>query len=225
MKIGERPLRLLLLSPLLLVACTPSDDGAANRSVDIGAAADAARNAVANHASADDTDGNTPAVLPSPIAVPEPSPSPVAPLEPGTPGGLPKDGPVSEEKFTPDSAQGAADVVQTYFALIEQGKYARAHALWDDDGKASGMDATAFAHSFRKYREYHAQVGAPGDIDAGAGQRYVTVPIQLYGRLEQGGSPFHARGEVTLHRVGDVDGATAEQKKWHIRGISAKPVP
>ena len=30
---------------------------------------------------------------------------------------------VSEEPFTPESAQGAANVVQTYFALIESGDY------------------------------------------------------------------------------------------------------
>jgi hypothetical protein len=132
---------------------------------------------------------------------------------------------VSESPFTPDSAQGAANVVQTYFALLEEGKYRQAHTLWDDGGKASGMNEAAFAASFGKYSEYHAQIGAPGEIDAGAGQRYVTVPVQLYGRLKAGAAPFHARGEVTLHRVGDIDGATAQQKTWHIRTISAKPQP
>lgn len=221
--VGTGALRFLLLAPLLLSGCAPSHDRATNQGVDINAAAEAARNDVANHASVDtgNADGNTPAVLPSPIA----SLVPVAPLEPGTPGGLPKDGPVAEGKFTPDSAQGAANVVQTYFALIEEGKYRQARALWDDGGKASGMDEAAFAASFGKYSEYHAQIGAPGDIDAGAGQRYVTVPIQLYGRLRAGAKPFHARGDVTLHRVGDVDGATTAQKTWHIRTISVKPAP
>jgi hypothetical protein len=216
-------LRLFLLAPLLLAGCTPSRDRGSNQGIDINAAAEAGRNDVAQHAAADPGDGNTPAILPTPIA--SPAPPPVEPHEPGTPGGPPKDGPVAEGKFAPDSAQGAANVVQTYFALIEEGKYARAHALWDDGGKASGMDEAAFAASFGKYSEYHAQIGAPGEIDAGAGQRYVTVPIQLYGRLKAGAKPFHTRGDVTLHRVGDVDGATAEQKAWHIRGISAKPIP
>jgi len=219
---GEFWVRLLLfLLPLSLAGCAPSSDPASNRMVDINAAAEAGRSDVANYASADTGDGNTPAILPTPIA----SPAPVEPREPGTPGGLPKDGPVAEGKFTPDSAQGAANVVQTYFALIEQRKYAQARALWDDGGKASGMDEAAFAASFGKYGEYHAQIGAPGEIDAGAGQRYVTVPVRLYGRLKAGAAPFHARGEVTLHRVGDIDGATPEQKAWHIRAISAKPQP
>jgi hypothetical protein len=214
-------LRYLVVLPLLLAGCAPSVDRASNNAVDINAAAEAARNDVAYHASAESGDGNTPAILPTPIA----SPAPVDPEEPGTPGGLADDGPVSEGKFTPDSAQGAANVVQTYFALIEEGKYRKAWALWDDGGKASGMDAAAFAASFARYSEYHAQIGAPGEVDAGAGQRYVTVPVQLYGRLKAGAAPFHARGDVTLHRVGDIDGASAAQKTWHIRTISAKPRP
>jgi hypothetical protein len=214
-------LRIFLVLSLLLAGCAPSGDPASNHAVDINAAAEAGRNDVANHASADTAEGNMAAIPPSPVV----TPPPVEPREPGTPGGLPKGGVVSEAPFTPDSAQGAANVVQTYFALIEEGKYRRARALWDDGGKASGMDETAFAASFARYSEYHAQIGAPGEIDAGAGQRYVTVPIQLYGRLKAGATPFHARGEVTLHRAGDIDGATAEQKAWHIRTISAKPRP
>jgi len=221
MQIGELVLRLLIALPLLLAGCGPSGDRTSQGTIDINAAAEARRNDVANHAAIATGDDNTPAILPTPIA----SPAPVEPREPGTPGGLPKDGVVAEAPFTPDSAQGAANVVQTYFALIEQGKYHRARALWDDGGKASGMDDAAFAASFGKYSEYHAQIGAPGEVDAGAGQRYVTVPVQLYGRLKAGAAPFHARGEVTLHRVGDIDGATAEQKTWHIRTISAKPAP
>ncbi len=214
-------MRLLVVLPLLLAGCAPSGDHTANDAVDINAAAEAGRNDVAHHASADSGGGNAPAISPVPTA----SPGPVEPAEPGTPGGLPKSGVVSEAPFTPDSAQGAANVVQTYFALLEEGKYRQARALWDDGGKASGMDEAAFAASFAGYSEYHAQIGAPGEIDAGAGQRHVTVPVQLYGRLKANAAPFHARGDVVLHRVGDIDGATAEQKAWHIRSILAKPRP
>lgn len=131
---------------------------------------------------------------------------------------------VSEAPFTPDSPQGAANVVQTYFALIEAGKYRQAWHLWRDDGQASGMSAAAFAQSFAKYTQYHATVGAPGRIDAGAGQRYVTVPVKTYGTLKTG-KPFAMDGSVTLHRTGDIDGATAEQKSWHISASDLKPRP
>ncbi len=220
--IGTVGLRFLLALPLLFAAaCTPSRDPMANRSTNIDAAAEAGRSDVANYAAATNPDGNTPAILPTPIA----SPAPVAPPEPGAPGGLPKGGVVSEDKATPDSAQAAANVVQAYYALLEAGKYHDARLLWEDDGHASGTSEAAFAASFARYGEYHAQIGAPGAIDAGAGQRYVSVPVRIDARLKTDAAPYHAGGDVTLHRVGDVDGATAEQKAWHIRGIALKPQP
>jgi membrane-bound inhibitor of C-type lysozyme len=162
----------------------------------------------------------------TPVAKAEPAPAmtpaPLNPPAPGEPGGLDNDTtPVSEAPFTEDSAQGAANVVQTYYALLEAGKYGQAYRLWEPG--AAGMNARAFAASFARYSEYHANIGAPGRIDAGAGQRYVTVPVQVYGRLKDGARPFNMRGSVTLHRTGDVDGATAEQRRWRIRSTDIKP--
>lgn len=159
-----------------------------------------------------------------PSAPPVGTPGPLNPPAPGEPGGLDDDRtPVSEAPFTEDSAQGAANVVQTYYALLEAGKYGQAYRLWEPG--AAGMEAKAFAASFARYSEYHANIGAPGRIDAGAGQRYVTVPVQVYGRLKQGARPFNLRGSVTLHRAGDIDGATAEQRHWRIRSADIKPAP
>jgi hypothetical protein len=160
----------------------------------------------------------------SPRPATKAAPAPLEPPAPGEPGGLPNDAtPVSEAPFAADSAQGAANVVQTYYALLEARKYDHAYRLWAPG--AAGMDAAAFAASFGKYAEYHANIGAPGPIDAGAGQRYVTVPVQVYGRLKQGGREFSMLGSVTLHRVGDVDGATAEQRRWRIRSTDIKSRP
>lgn len=149
---------------------------------------------------------------------------PVSPPDPGTPGGLPDDRtPVSEAPFTPQSAQGAADVVQTYYALIGEGKYAQAWALWDDGGQASGQaSAAAFAKSFDPYAQYGAQIGAPGDPEGAAGSSYVTVPVVIYGRLKTG-AELHEKGEATLRRVNEVPGSTAEQRRWHISRIETKP--
>ena len=154
-----------------------------------------------------------------------PSPEPLRPAEPGQPGGLPDDKtPISEAPFAADSPQGAANVVQTYYALIGEGKYAEAWKLWGDAGKASGQSADAFAASFAKYSEYHANIGAPGREDAGAGQRYVTVPVQAYARLKDGKAAYWI-GSAVLHRTADIDGAPAEDKAWRIKSIDLKPAP
>ena len=151
------------------------------------------------------TAGSTPKAT-TPASKPSPTPTPAS---------------VAEAPFSEDSAQGAANVVQSYYALIEAGKYGQAYALWKPG--ATGMSRAAFAASFAGYRDYHAEIGAPSAIEGAAGSRYVTVPVRAYGTLKAGG-PFTLRGTVTLSRA-VVDGATAEQRRWRISGSDLKPRP
>jgi len=168
------------------------------------------------------------APAPPEASPPAPAPAPPPPYQPpapGEPGGLPDDRtPISEAPFTAESAQGAANVVQTYYALVESGKYDEAYRLWSDGGRASGTDAAGFADRYRAYREFHANIGSPGPIEGAAGSLYVEVLVQEYGRLASG-EPFNRLGPVTLRRVNDVPGSTPEQRRWHIAMIGTKPAP
>ena len=151
-------------------------------------------------------------------AVPPSAPA-AQPIAPGQPGGLPDDRtPVSETPFTAGSAQGAANVVQTYYAFIESGRYADAWRLWGNPGEAAAATADAFAKRFAGFREYHAQVGAPERIEGAAGSRYVTIPVQAYGVLADG-TAFNSLGKVKLRRSNNVPGASAEQRQWRIIGV------
>lgn len=171
------------------------------------------------------------ASLPTPPAAPA-ADKPAIPLAPttyleppapGQPGGLPDDRrPISEEAPDPKGAQGAAQVVENYAALLEQGKYDLAYDLWSDAGKASGMTKQAFTASFAQYAEVHGLIGAPTDTEGAAGSIYTTVPLQLYGRLKSGGT-FNMIGPVTLRRINDVPGATPAQLRWHISQSALKP--
>jgi membrane-bound inhibitor of C-type lysozyme len=149
---------------------------------------------------------------------------PATPPPPGSPGGLPDDKtPVSEAPFKPTSAQGAADVVQTYYAHLGARAYGKAWSLWGEGGQASGKASTAaFAKSFDRYASYNAQVGAAGEIEGAAGSLYVSVPVVIYGRLKSG-AEVHEKGEAQLRRANDVPGSTAAQRKWHIVKIETKP--
>lgn len=224
--------RLLTLSlPLLFVAACSEKPPTQTTGVDINAAALRAQHAVDAYNSDEPVEIAEPDAVAGPDAVANESsdsagdsaePAPLDPPAPGMPGGLPDDRtPISEAAFTPDSAQGAANVVQTYYALLGERKYTQAFAL-REPGKG---DAAAFAAGFGAYSEYHANVGAPGAIDAGAGQRYVTVPVQTYARLKRGGTPVYEIGSVTLHRTGEIDGAAKLQRSWRIRSIDLKPAP
>ena len=52
----------------------------------------------------------------------------------------------------------------------------------------------------------------------------VEVPVVVYGRLKSG-EPVHMKGPVTLRRVNDVPGSTAEQRRWHISQSGIRPRP
>ena len=133
--------------------------------------------------------------------------APLNPPAPGEPGGLPDDRtPISEGAIDPKSGQGAGQVVQSYFALTESGRFAEANKLW-----SAGVERLDLAG----YREIHANIGAPGDVAGGAGSLYVEIPVQLYGRLKDG-KAFNSRGTMTLRRVNDVPGSTEEQRRWRI---------
>lgn len=144
----------------------------------------------------------------------------VEPRPPGSPGALPDDRtPVSEAPFTPTSAQGGADVVQVYFALVEAGRYAEA---WKLRGGSAGQ--TEFARSFAAYDSYHGLVGAPGPVEGAAGSLYLEVPVQIYGRWKDG-REMHQGGVAVLRRVNDVPGASAEQRSWRIQALKLKDAP
>lgn len=153
-----------------------------------------------------------PAAAPSepPLAMQEP----LDPPDPGEPGGLPDDRtPLSEAPFAPESAQGAANVLQTYYALIEQGRYEEAYEFRSPS--PDGPTEAEFAASFDEYAEYHAHIGAPSDMEGAAGSVYVEVPVQIYGRMKNG-KPFSSAGTVTLRRSNEVPGSTPEQRSWRI---------
>jgi membrane-bound inhibitor of C-type lysozyme len=139
-------------------------------------------------------------------------PPPVEPPAPGTPGGLPDDRtPVSEESFTPDSAQGAANIVQTFYGLLESGRTTDAAKLMRN---GSPPDVS-------RYSSYHAQIGAPGGIEGAAGSLFVEVPVVIYGRLKTG-QEVHQSGKAVLRRVNGVPGSTLEQRQWRIDRIELK---
>ena len=150
------------------------------------------------------------AAPPAKDAVPANEAAPQAPLSPpapGQPGGLSDDRtPIAEGPIDPKSAQGARQVLQRYFAFVESGNSAEASKLWSE-GTAK-LDLSP-------YKEVHATIGAPGEIEGAAGSIYVDIPVQLYGRTVAG-KEFSARGKMTLRRVNDVPGSTPEQREWHI---------
>ncbi|KQM96597.1 hypothetical protein [Sphingomonas sp. Leaf25] len=197
---------------LLLSACGGGDDMGDNGAV---------ANNVAPAEPTPVAGAPTPLTPSTPLPAGEGIPGVSAPLPAETPGpAASPNPPVAVEA----GADAAVTVLRDYFAALSGRRYAEAYRLWNGRGEAAGMSARAFADSFANYDEYRATIGTPGRIDAGAGQRYIDIPVRVTGRLRDG-TPVVLEGPVTLHRTGDIDGATAEQRSWRISASALKPRP
>ena len=142
-----------------------------------------------------------------------------APLPQGAPAGQPGFGkavasqieqtPDREAKAASSEAQGAAAVLQSYYALIEARRYGEAWELRERGPNAP--DAAAFARNFERYREHRATVGAPSEPVAASGFLFVEVPVHTYGVMKDGRG-FGSAGTVTLRR----SQAGSKRGQWRI---------
>jgi hypothetical protein len=115
----------------------------------------------------------------------------------------------------PLSASGVpADVVKRYYDAIESGHYDSAYALWEGSGTASGQTLVQFENGFARTERTTATIGDSVQIGAAAGSQYATVPVSVDAIL-RGGKRQHFVGTYTVRRA-MVDGATPEQRTWHI---------
>ncbi len=121
----------------------------------------------------------------------------------------------------PTSADAVA-LVRDYYAAINARSFGRAYALWSGGGRASGQTPEQFAGGYAQTQGVSASIGAPGAQDAGAGQRYLQVPVSLRA-TQVDGSVRHYAGTFTLHRA-VADGATPDQRAWRIRNADLREV-
>ena len=102
----------------------------------------------------------------------------------------------------PDPAQElAADtdaalaVLRDYYAAINAGDFPRAHALW----RQSPQTPAQFANGFAGTTGVSVEMGQPGPVDAGAGQRYIEIPVRLE-TSQANGQVERYVGHYLLHR-------------------------
>lgn len=116
----------------------------------------------------------------------------------------------------------AVGVVREYYRSIDALDYAHAWSLWSDGGRSSGQTPQQFADGFANTAHVTVEIGAPGDVGAAAGSRYIQVPVVI-DALQRDGSTQRYAGTYTLRRA-VVDGATAEQRAWRIGSAALHPV-
>jgi hypothetical protein len=117
------------------------------------------------------------------------------------------------DSTVPRIGDGAA-VVRQYYHDIQNRDFTAAYARWSDGGRASGKSRDAFAAGFANTASVEATVADSGSIEGAAGSQFVTVPVRVTATLRDGTQQRFA-GTYTLRRA-MVDGATPEQRRWHI---------
>lgn len=150
-----------------------------------------------------DPPGRTPAAaadLPSPVA---------APARTGQPGPAAPQLVAAAEK----GEKGARNVLLEWARALERRDFARADAQW-----GAGADQAASAAQFARFQTMTVALG-DGAIEGGAGSLYYEVPVTITGKAAAG-DPQKIAGSVTVRRVNDVDGATAEQLRWHLAALN-----
>ena len=162
------------------------------------------------------TNRNAP-VMPAPSA--PPAVANTAPSAPETMADKPSASaslPEPKGPIDPKSVEAAAQVVQHYGALIEQGRWTESWKLWSNPNSAKQFDRNWLDDS-----EVHLEIGKLGDTEGAAGSIYTSVPVVFYGKTKSGGS-FRRPAEVVLRRVNDVPGSTEAQRRWHIERVEWK---
>jgi hypothetical protein len=119
-------------------------------------------------------------------------------------------------------ADEAAAVISDYYQSIDALDYAHAWSLWSDGGRASGQTVQQFANGFASTAHVTVDIGAAGAMEGAAGSRYVQVPVTIQATARDGSVQRYA-GSYTLRRA-VVDGATPEQRAWHIASATLHPV-
>jgi hypothetical protein len=106
------------------------------------------------------------------------------------------------------------EVVRRYYDAIQKRDYDAAYGLWEDGGKSSGKSRAEFAAGFAQTAQVRVAIGDSVRSGAAAGSQYVTVPVTIDAVLRSGVKQ-HFTGTYIIRRA-MVDGATVEQRRWHI---------
>ncbi|KUM41348.1 hypothetical protein [Pseudomonas sp. EpS/L25] len=114
----------------------------------------------------------------------------------------------------PSSAEAAAAVVQRYYRALDARDYGTAWQQWGDDGQP-GNSYERFRQGYAKTRSVGVTLGQLGPVEGAAGSLYVSVPVTVNAQLSDGRRQTFT-GTYQVRRVNDVDGASAEQRRWHL---------
>ncbi|AMG74153.1 hypothetical protein [Sphingopyxis granuli] len=131
--------------------------------------------------------------------------------------------PPADCRPAPRSSEAAVDVVKRYYAALDARDYATAWLQWGQDGPPN-QPLEKFRQGFAHTRSTHVTIDSAGEAEGAAGSLYLTVPVRVEATLDSG-ELQRFRGHYIVRRVNDVDGATADQLRWHIDSAHLQLLP
>jgi hypothetical protein len=131
-------------------------------------------------------------------------------------------GPSGLARSVPDSGsvEAAVAVLSEYYRAISVRDFERAYRTWARDGTASGQTMDEFAAGFAQTKRSELVKAVPGRIEGAAGSRFLDVDVVVEAVASE---PQTFEGTYTLRRT-EVDGATPEQRRWHIESAKLRQV-
>lgn len=117
---------------------------------------------------------------------------------------------VSGDRRNPDV------VLREWGTAIERRDWAAVRGLWGHGGADSGVGARHFAARWDRLRRPLVNIGA-GVQEGAAGSLYYSAPVTITDGSRR------ITGTVTIRRVNDVPGASAEQLRWHADATTRAP--
>lgn len=142
-------------------------------------------------------------------AAPQPTQTP-APENPATPAPAP---PKPRPTIDPKSTEAAELLVAGFVKLVNQGRLGDAYMLLGPNAEPRKQ----FESDFGRYSGLKVNAGAAGDQEGAAGSIYLSVPLEISGRVN--GDAVHRSATAIVRRVNDVPGSTEAQREWHIERI------
>ena len=123
----------------------------------------------------------------------------------GCPSLLANNTPFIVECSAEPTAAAAVQLIQQYIDDLDAHDYVGAYAAWE--AGANPQSYATFVMGYQHPASVSVEIGTPGPIDAGAGQRYIEVPVVIHAVLDDGTHQTF-EGSYTLHRTANIDGST-----------------
>ena len=117
---------------------------------------------------------------------------------------------------TPSASHDPAEVLAAWVAAVEARDWRLVRAYWGEHGGASGVDEAGFAAKWNALQAPKVTLG-PAEVDGAAGSSFDDVPVLIVDGARR------ISGHLVWRRVNDVEGASAEQLRWHIESSTLAP--